>query len=741
MRILATLVLLLISTLSHAALNICPDGISYTSIASNQCPAYRTSLSILDIAQTTATITGVGDAQTAGSTHYYYVGVVQFPPGCTSANYTYANLSSGDTATRQTAERARQKCANFKTMIAGTGATAFGSTSVPDAGQFWLGMTGMTAATTYYVQEFHRGGLAGAGKTSVMSTQQVTTNSGGAAPGDTYVTDAGTSPRFIGTGGSDLNDGLTHSTRWLTLPKVTCALPAGTNIGILGTSTFVTSASQLDICYDSTANDWAIVGSYKLNGSSVPIWTVDGIRGATETDQKANILGNLTQGCIDARNCAFTQATFNANGQSSQYDAPISITGNYVEIKNIETNMQPGYAYLVYGTGNTTQGDTGLGSTHHVIVDGVDSFNTGGGVYAFVDGFKDGVVRNSTHATWGLCWQLKALGNSGANSNYLCDGSAVPSIMGLVRSYNGRLLVENNDAYGGIGEGWDCGEKSSHMIARGNRIYGNQSASFYPDGCALYVVENNIIVGGDDYGVQGAGNTGPGTSYSGVIAQDIEPFQGAGSNSGLIARNNLQVRPAFCFATTINPVAAAAGRTIDFKADGNTCVNPTDRILENWQQTPALAADDYSAFTWFNQVAWDQESATCNIVVPSVPVVSHHHFYSAPSASCTGSNQSTGDPQLVTAYTSWNSFKGPSSWPAFTDARPSPGSPLIDTGISKETAILTWADYGFAATEMADYRSGAITAANWVKERFYDALNVPVGATPPKGAVCAAAGC
>ena len=101
MRLLATLALLLISTLSHAALNICPDGISYTSIASNQCPAYRTSLSILDIAPTTATITGVGDAQTAGSTHYYYVGVVQFPPGCTSANYTYANLSSADTATRQ----------------------------------------------------------------------------------------------------------------------------------------------------------------------------------------------------------------------------------------------------------------------------------------------------------------------------------------------------------------------------------------------------------------------------------------------------------------------------------------------------------------------------------------------------------------------------------------------------------------------------------------------------------------
>jgi hypothetical protein len=66
---------------------------------------------------------------------------------------------------------------------------------------------------------------------------------------------------------------------------------------------------------------------------------------------------------------------------------------------------------------------------------------------------------------------------------------------------------------------------------------------------------------------------------------------------------------------------------------------------------------------------------------------------------------------------------------------------LIDTGVSAEAVIYTAAEFGFALTEMADIKSGAITASNWVKERYYDALNVPVGASPPKGAVCAAAGC
>ena len=63
------------------------------------------------------------------------------------------------------------------------------------------------------------------------------------------------------------------------------------------------------------------------------------------------------------------------------------------------------------------------------------------------------------------------------------------------------------------------------------------------------------------------------------------------------------------------------------------------------------------------------------------------------------------------------------------------GSVLIDSGVSSEAVIFTWEEFGFAATEMADYKSGAISSTHWVKERYYDAFNVAVGIAPPIGEI------
>jgi len=735
MRLLTTFALLLACVLGHASANICPDEVTYTNSATNECPGYRTNIGITNPAQTSATITGTIDAQGAGSTHYQWTAVAQFPPGCTSLNYAYASLSSATTATRQAAVKARQKCMLWPTMVAGTGSTSYGSTAVPSSGAYSLAITGLTQNTTYYTQDFHMNGLGGAGKVSVMATTGFTTPATGAASVDEqFVNDGGASARFIKNGGNNLLDGLTDANAWSTLSKVGCGLPAGTNIGILNTSTFSNADAQLDLCFDSTAGDWAIVGAYKLNASSVPIFTVDGIRGESTTDVKASLIGPITQACIDARNCQYTLATFEAGGMSSQYDSAILITGNYVELRNLHMDMWPGYPYLVTGTGNTAESDTGPGSTHHIIIDGIDTSNSGAADYALIDGVKDIVVRNNRHKNWGMCYQLRALGNSLANSEYVCPPIAVPSIMGTVRSYNARVLVENNDAYGGIGEGFDCGERSSYMIARGNRLYGTTSLGFYADGCRNYVVENNISMGGTDHGVQGAGTSGPGTGLSGAISAGIEDWISLTVTSPkMIARNNLQVRPGICFDLFLSIPHTSAGKTLNFQAYGNTCVGPTVQDVQFWQ-------GNIEAMVFSSNLFWNQNTNYCNL--PSSTVSTSNHSYAARTDSdCVGTGASTGDPQLVTPYATWATFKGASSWPAFTDARPSPGSPMIDTGASRTATALVWADFGFAATEMADYKSGAITAEHWVKERYYDALNQPVGATPPKGAVCAAGGC
>ncbi len=106
-----------------------------------------------------------------------------------------------------------------------------------------------------------------------------------------------TNARFVGTGGNDSNDGLTHATRWLTENKVgteSATLPAGTDIYFLddgdygdGTEviiahdgdglgdnvtldTYCLDAGTTPIVYDSTDLDCgerAIVSGFHLNGT------------------------------------------------------------------------------------------------------------------------------------------------------------------------------------------------------------------------------------------------------------------------------------------------------------------------------------------------------------------------------------------------------------------------------------------------------------------------------------------
>jgi hypothetical protein len=745
MRVLVALTLMLACTLGHASAVICPDGITYTDSAANKCPVNITGVTLLDITQTTANLTATADAQAVSATAYQYTTSSPYPPGCSSLNYLYAALSDPVTATRQAAEKARQKCMNWKTIVAGTGAASFGSAAISVPGLYSIPVgtdTPLTSSATFYTQHLVMGGSGGAGKVSLLSTAAFTTNSSGASPGESLVDDrngnlALAAPRFIGEGGSDGNTGLSHAQRWLNPSKVqSCGFAAGTNIALLNTSTFTGSGSVMALCYNSTAADWAIVSSYKISGTTgEPIWTVDGIRGATETDEKAQFLGPITQGCIDALTCDYRSSAFVADGLSSSYTPRIYIDANYIEVRNIEFEKQLGYDWIVAGSGNTFYGDTSAGSTHHVIIDGIDSYQAGPAANVFVDGVRDVVYRNSTVDTWGLCYQLRSLGNSPTLTDDVCPPVAVPSAGGLVRSYNARGLIENNDFYKGWGEGGvDCGNHTSHVIYTGNRHYGSTSVGQYMDGCADVVVEKAILVGGNDHGLVGAGNTGPGENLSASISVGIEDWHALTEISpSAVIRNNLQVRPAKCYDLFISIPHTTAGKTISVKAFGNSCIGPTVQDVQFWQGTVL-------AMVFKSNLFWNETVNYCNL--PSSTVSSNNHSYAARTdTDCVGTSASTGNPQLVTAYSSWPTYKGPSAWPAFTDARPSPGSPLIDTGVSSEAVVLTWADYGFAATEMADFKSGAISSTHWVKERYYDALNAVVGATPPKGAVCAAAGC
>lgn len=727
--------LALYSNSSHAL--ICPDGVSKAA-TDLLCPANLTNPSVGLVTTTSAQIIGYGDRMARGAKRHIYVSLSAYPPGCTSGNYTHADLSSPTPSVVQTAKAAKAACTRADLIKGNVGSSAYAEETLVDDGYFAKVVTGVAAGTTYYAHSLAAGGgcdaypnytqncLRPSGVSLVQTIQFTTGSGGGGGGGEQLVADGGASARVIRPTGSNLADGLTWGTAWQTLPKVTCGLPAGTNVAIeAGTY----SLQQLDICYDSTSNDWAIFGTAKLNGSSQLIWSVDNVFDVGSTDTKAKMLGGLTSGCITANNCVWTLASYQANGlPGGNYDYPLTITGNYVEVRNIILEKWHGAGWLASGEG-------GIGTTHHLIMDGVDTIDTGQAAYTLVDGFSDGVVKNSTHTNWGVCWMLKSNGNSGANSNYTCDGSAVPSVMGLVRSVNGRLLVEATVAYGGIGEGWDCGAKSSYMITRGNWLYGNSSASTYTDGCQWYISENNIIVANSKNGYTGV--VGPGTGLGGSLALDIESWQGsdAHNTTNYLVRNNLVLFAGKAVSMGIGTAHDAAGKQVGIRMYGNTIIATTDEEFMQWP----MSAGAVQVLEVKGNVFWRQSGTNCN--VQSQFVADRNHFYTTPyDSDCIGTNLTTGDPQLTSAYPAASTY-GPTNWPTHATFRPAVGSPLIGTGPVLEADLIPYLSFGFAATEIAGIKDNTFTLTDWAKQLKLTATNQVRDASPPKGNMCAVAGC
>lgn len=729
MRLLAALVLLVMSSFGHAALTICSDGINYAA-AANECPAYRTTLSVINIDQTSATITGIGDAQTAGSTHYYYVSISTFPPGCTSLNYAYADLASGVTAERQAAEKARQKCANFKTMIAGTAATSSGSTSVPSAGQFSLSMTGLTQGSNYYVHEFHRGGVAGAGKTSLMSTQAFTTtaDTGGGPPpepGEQAVADSGAAPRYIGTGGSDASDGLTHATRWLTLSKVTGALPTGTNVGLFSSTTFTNQ--ELLVSYAGTAGDRNIIGTYKLNGSSVPIWINDGTFGTGSTDTKAIMSGGLTAGCLSAGSCAYAN-TFPIDTYDYEYNAPLQVfhTADYTTLLNIDIRLFR-YRTLIVG-------DSYSNTLYGVIVDGVDVHDGGDNPYWV--GNNGAVVRNMSLYNLNTCKQQRNMSGS-TGSTAACTYGGWPGGLQIISSE--QVLVEWNFVRDIFGEGINSYQDSNYVVIRNNTVGDVHSVGIYVDQSAHTVIEGNIIVFDED-GQVGTANAGG--SFRGGIWVDYEHFGGAlgsGDIRDQVIRNNLVVNAgrAIYLGMWAETIAADSGlaKLQSGYVYGNTVVGSTsyDHSLNEYTNPGARLQYWYAK----NNAHWSQGlgAAACTWRDSASTDATYNHWYAVQTdTDCNGAGDSDGVPGLtVSTYATWQAYTIASP-PTWANANPAGGSDLLGTGTALSSSILDIANFSIFS-QIREVIAGTLTESEWECALCVDAEGTTRASPPSKGAV------
>lgn len=721
---IAALLLLLVSGYANAL--ICDDGV-YRAATSDKCPGDLINPSATLITTTSASINSEGDDQAVGATRYIYVSTSAYPPGCTAANV------SGLTINTQPYRKAIALCTRHDLIKAGTGASAHTSETLTYAGQYAKVVTGLASGTAYYAHsQAHGGGCdypaldncTSLSAVSLVQTQSFTTGTGGGGgPGEVTVADEGASPRYIGTGGSDLADGLTHANRWLTLAKVTGSLPAGTNVGLLSSSSF--SQQSLDVSHTSTSKDRAIIGSYKLNGSSVPIWTYDGVYGSGTTDTKATIVGHLTVNCMQNYTCDYRQAAMTSAGLSSNYDSYIRIhgTADYTTIQNIRSEYTGGIA--LYASGSSGDPVTNL------IVDGFDSDGSQNSSVLF-EHTQDSVYRNGYIDRHNMCpLQQRASGTSQIQPSTDCYNGTWGGGFTSAHSTVGRNLIENNVVVRGFGEAIDILGTKLHIV-RGNVTSDSLTVSVYLDATETSVAENNMVIAGNKFTSDTAlSSWGTGVS---MISSYKEDFWGTGGYvpRGNVIRNNLCVGSTRCVNVGLESAQAAAGRELNTIVSGNTSID------ENTYWITHLSYSNVTKAQMHNNVSWgDQGSDSCYWPATNGTTItnSHNHAFVTPANTVCNTNLTTGVPNIsLTPLSGWASFDW-DTHPTWANAAPTGGGAIKGTGTARTTAILSTTDYGDAWSRIAEVLSGALTQAEWQAENTVDAQGTTRASPPSKGAI------
>lgn len=725
MRYLLLLLTCFISP-AYASAVICPDGITYTDSAANKCPAYRTGIGVTAITDTTAFVSGSADAQSVGATAYHYTSSSAYPPGCTEISYVYDDLSSGVIATRQIAERARQKCMNWKTMVAGTGASSYGSAAISAAGSFNVPITGLSPSTSLYAHEFFIGGLGG-NKVSLMTTLPFTT-----IASSTPTTALTGLQRYIKDDGSNGNDGLTDATAKQTL-AAGCpgSLQAGTDCNL---KTGDTWSERMTIAHAGLANNYSVIRCYKM---------VSGSPYECETgDTKPILLGTMDQTKLTAGTEDYRTSNFVAEGlgEYGEYlgQYTISATADYTEHKYIAIRNARHIGILITGNTPSPSGVVGTGDLHHVKLTGMTTYNTMNSPVVVLDSVSDLVVRDGDYGFYNTCeMQIR----QGGTNTDICNSGGWPG--GLVMSRGvARALWENNDVHNGFGEGSNCyANYATASIFRGNTFVNLLSGGTYIDICSDLVVENNIYVGNRG-AVNGIGYaSGTAGQWGGMPALGWEDFNlpNPYSSDRIVVRNNLIVGTGACVDGSPETLATQGGRYNEYKYFGNTCVDPYSYGIDHQY---AITGYNSVRMVAKNNVIWSDNSAASVCQIPGSAVTEtflDNHWDPAPSdTDCVAAGDTTGAPGLtVSTYATWEAYAY-GNMPTFANAAPTGGAAIKDTCTNLTGAMLTAESYGFALDNIDAALAAADPAAykaNWVLENYYDANDTVRGATCSKGAV------
>jgi parallel beta-helix repeat protein len=586
----------------------------------------------------------------------------------------------------------------------GVNVAAHGVVTVTATGSLILPFTGLTANTEYCAWAYHEDAQGKPGGGYLVNAHIYIV---GSAPWVTRSVSTPTGPAvdlrevdafFVGTGGNNNNDCLTHETRCAT----TAGLSSKTKVN--GRDVYILAGTDngvraFFITWEGGPANRVVVGCYYLDGNNSDQLTSCNEGSGANQQIKPLIRGTYEESC---RQTIPSTCPIDTSGA-----VPSSIWGGliqtynrkYVTVQDLRVENSSGLGVLL---GNDVDGPT------FPIVQRVDirrAFHSGIQINKAASGNR-AIIRDNTildtalsrvdgrTANWPPCVIVDSNTNAFANT-----------------------LIERNRLHACGGEGFGM-LRTRNNIIRENVISNVRRPAIYLDNSSGNVVEHNIIVGrGYISGM-----------YNPAIDVEVEPYGGNNTYSsiGNVFRNNLFFNTQHgmrfdvsttsnynCSPTCINP--AAEGYKVGGRFVGNTINLPNAdggqffRIGNN-----ALINNNISYISFMNNVAVGSMACEVPTLSTSLLLISHNAFSGTPTDSdCLGASYVIGSIGLTT-----DSASNGSNMPTAENARLPSNSSAIDAGAVLNSTILDVDNY----PQFADIEGDLcfLSASDWEKELLVD---------------------
>lgn len=466
-------------------------------------------------------------------------------------------------------------------------------------------------------------------------------------------------------GDDNTHTGLSNAQAWRTVGKVNSTVTTvGANVYFKDNTN---CTGELDVDWGGSANDWAVIGTYWMNGGTETV----GVSVA-----KAKISGTYTAACSPHLGGSGGCLINNANAiPTSLYHGLIHITSEYVQVQDMNPINSAGEGITIDSV-SYTQGR----SNFRIWRNKVDVTAEAGILchacrYAHI--FDNEVVSHNIGG--GKCDALYGAFNSGI----------AVAVMGISNPLPGYNIIEKNVVHEGCAEALQSAN-GEYNLWRGNTAYANANVDYYCAGCSHEVYEYNIGTGK---------NPAEGFTAPACFAVSLEDFALAWEPTGI---DDVTIRGNMCVNAGIvlgmEQQSAAAGRKYsNVRFYNNTIVgdpqNPGAGFVLEYALTNANFATN--GVTLQDNVFWRTAGSTppCTIAggVTTNFLRDHNLWWIDPVSMCDGTGDKYADPQL--AGSNWNLKYTTANKPVPADFVLGASSPALAMGLPRLSTILSTSNF------------------------------------------------